>query len=626
MQLIENLKKIGLPEETINYYIKEGLMVNNGLGSYEIVNGDLMVSLIKKCTEFKINPSFLLVPVENNVKDELDILCTNLVNDNYMMAYEAAKAIDKKMHTKSLELFMNTCKSYPDYNQYIVNLEDHGNDPVTVEGLHSLERELLYELESFDFMSAIDTANLLINIYQDSNPIFCDNLRNLLRIFSEMSQDNRLIGNYSEEILVGPSDFVLGGLLDSNDIYRADTIINNQLKENIYSIEWQIYFTLMFQIKTLNEKNMKKAIARTVADASLDINNTWAFPETPFPKITKEDMLRIKNGSETEVDDTDYYSEYESALFEDCDLDRAKEALEKYQKQSILSYDNDDYDYLFDEIKILKENKELGVDLRKYNSALQFAMNYSEIGKYELAKNYAAKCYNLLQVKNPRVLCILGHIYYKTGDLKQAYYFYNEVINDSVAPDSLIEMAEVFYLSGEYRKALYAVNKYDSYEPMQNARIHYIAAASYLKLKKYDDSRSELDVCTTILSADDGLAIEFEDEREIIDSCEKGKEKSFELDDYVDYELTDDEFVIAQYLDENVAHANNILDNINKDPKEYTNNLKYLLSVTKVLFQSYDFDRGVEFCNKIDKVFDTKLLSKEDAKVMKKMINNLKRL
>ena len=63
-----------------------------------------------------------------------------------------------------------------------------------------------------------------------------------------------------------------------------------------------------------------------------------------------------------------------------------------------------------------------------------------------------------------------------------------------------------------------------------------------------------------------------------------------------------------------------------KDPEEYTNNLKYLLSVTKVLFQSYDFDRGVEFCKKIDEVFDTKLLSKEDAKVMKKMINNLRRL
>ena len=293
MQLIENLKKIGLPEETINYYIEEGFIVSNGLGSYEIVNGDILVSLIKKCTEFRINPSFLLVPVENEVKDELDVLYTNLFNNNYMMAYEAAKVINKKIHTKYLDLFMDTCKNYRDYNQYIVNLEDHGNDPATVEGLHSIERKFLFELESYNFMDAIDSAELLINIYQDSNPIFCDNLSNLLRIFREMSQDKLLIGNYSEEILVGPSDFVLGGLLDENDIYRADTIINNQLKENVYSLEWQIYFILMCQIKILNEKNMKKTIERTVVDASLDINNTWAFPETPFPILKKEDMLRI---------------------------------------------------------------------------------------------------------------------------------------------------------------------------------------------------------------------------------------------------------------------------------------------------------------------------------------------
>ena len=342
--------------------------------------------------------------------------------------------------------------------------------------------------------------------------------------------------------------------------------------------------------------------------------------------MTKEEIRQMKKGKDIEVDNTDYYSEYEKALFEKGDYDYAKECLEKYQKQEVLSMGSEIYDYLFDELDILKENEKLGVDLKEYNTALQFAMNYMELEKYDVALNYAAKCHNMLEIKNPRIECILGKIYYMKNDLAKADYFYNEALKDPVSPDDLADMIEVFFKNKEYEKVIFAVQRFDYYDAMQNTKVHYIAAASYLNLGKYDDARNELDLCTTIVSADDNLPIEFAEEREIITEAEKGKKVSFGIEDYVDYDLTDEEYLICEYLDQNITEAERVFDIIETDKENYAYNLKYLLSVTKALFQSYDFDKALEFCERIDEVFDTKLLSKEDAKVMKKMINNLKRI
>jgi tetratricopeptide (TPR) repeat protein len=249
-----------------------------------------------------------------------------------------------------------------------------------------------------------------------------------------------------------------------------------------------------------------------------------------------------------------------------------------------------------------------------------------ELEKYDLALNYAAKCYNMLQVQDPRLECMLGKIYYKKGDLKKSSYFYSEAFKKAVSPDDLADMIEVFFMNKEYKKVISATCRYDYYDEMQNAKVHYICASAFLNLRKYDDSRAELETASTILSADENLPIDFAEEREIIDEAEQGKYKTFGIEDYIDYELTDEEYMIAQYLDENVEQANKVFETIKTNKDNYTENLKYLLSVTKALFQSYDFDRALDLCSKIDEIFDTEFLSEKDAKVMRKMINNLKRI
>ncbi len=627
MQLLENLKKIGVPGETLNLYLEKGLIKSDGLGTWQIVNGDLLINLITKCLACKIKPDFLIIP--ENVKDfddELEVLYTHLLNHNYMMSATVAEMINKELHTSQLDLFIDTCKKYQDVNTYVLYKEEYGKDQATREGLQKLERKLLIELELYDYINAIDTAELLVQIYSDYNTDFNYNLASLLRLLKDFSEDETKVGNSSEEVFSGPSSYVLNMLLEFEDIYRADDLINDEIKKNPYSLEWAIYFSLMYQIKILNEKNMKNAIHKTIFEASLSEDNEWAFPVETFPRLTKDEVLQIKNGVNLEVDDKDYYSEYEEALLSDGDYSYAKECLEKFQKQEVLSMGSENYDYLFEELDILIENEKLGVDMQEYNTALNFVMYYMEMDKYDLALNYAAKCYNMLIIKNPRIECILGKIYYTKGDLDKADRFYSDAFGNPVSPDDLADMIEVFFEKGEYVKVIGAVQRFDYYDAMQNAKVHYLAAAAYLKLGKYDDARNALQLCTTIVSADENLPIDYEEEREIIDEAENGEDKSFGLEDYVDYESTDEECLIAQYLDQNVIEAEKVFDIIKTDKENYSENLKYLLSVTKALFQSYDFDKGLEFCERLDEVFDTKLLSKEDAKVMKKIINNLKRI
>ena len=628
MTLMEILKSFGLPEETINTYVEKGMIKQNKDNGYFIASGDLIITLITKCIACKIDPKGLIIPnTVDSVNEELEIIYTNILNRNFTMAADAAELIKEEVNTYQLELLISACREYEDINHYVLKNSEYGKDEATKKGLQKLERKLLLELELFDYSSAIETIGLIGEIYRDYNTEFPYITAGLLRIINEFSQDHLAVGNSSDEVYIGPSDYVLELLVESNDIYRADELIEQELQSDPYSIEWQIYFALMYEIKILNEKNLKIAVNRSVADASYDITNAFAFPETPYPRLTKEDLKKIDDGRDAEVDDIDYYTEYENALFEEGNFELAKEMLMKHEKQSALQYSDEVFDYLEDELDILIKNKNMGVDMQEYNIALKFAMNYMELGKFDLAKNYAAKCYNLLQIKNPRLLCMLGKIYYKTGDINRAEYFYDEAFKGTISPDDIEDMILVYYENKAYQKVINALGRYDYYMSNQNAKLHYIAASSYLKLKKYDDSRNELETCTLILDADDNLPIEFAEERRIIDEAEKGKDKTFGLDDYVDYEITDEEYLISQYLDENVDQAYKVLDGLETSTStNYTQDLKYILSVTKILFQACDFDRALEFCEKIDNVFDTKLLSKEDAKTLSKMLNNLKRI
>ena len=627
MQLLVNLKKIGVPSETINIYIEKNFIKSDGLGNWQIVNGDLLITLITKCIACKINPNFLLIPETNNdFNDELEALYTHLINQNYMMAATAAEFINKELHTSQLDLFIDTCKRCPDTITYILSKRDYSDDKATREGLQKKERELLLELELYDYEKAIETSDLLIQCYEDLDTNFIYNLPGLFRILKDLSEDDIQVGNSCDEIFSGTSSYVLNYLIEYEDIYRADDLINSEIKKNPYSIEWAIYYSIMQQIKSLNKMNMKKAVNRAVFEARIEEDNDWAFPVETFPRMSKEQILLIKNKKNEEVDDSDYYSEYENALLNDGNYIYAKECLDKFQKQQMIAMDSEVYDYLYEELDCLIENENLGINMQEYNTALQFAMYYLEISKYDEALNYAAKCYNMLKIKNPRVECILGKIYYMKNDLKKADHFYSEALNNPVSPDDLADMIEVFFKNKEYSKVIFAVKRFDYYDAMQNTKVHYIAAASYLKLGKFEDSRKELELCTTILSADENLPIEFYEEHKIIDEAEKGKNITFDLDDYVDYDATNEECLISEYLDQNIVEAEKVFDLVKNNKDNYANNLKYLLSVTKSLFQSYEFDKAMEFCKKLDDVFDVELLSNKDVKKKKKMINNLKRI
>ena len=152
MQLIEMLKRIGVPEETINTYIEKELIKKDN-DNYYFSNGDLLINILTRCIASRIEPKAFLMPETIiDFDDELLVLYTNLITKNYRMASEAAQLIVKKLKTQPLDLLINTLNQYEDNNEYILNNKDYGADEATKEGLKKLERKLLLELELFDLI------------------------------------------------------------------------------------------------------------------------------------------------------------------------------------------------------------------------------------------------------------------------------------------------------------------------------------------------------------------------------------------------------------------------------------------------------------------------------------------
>ena len=630
MQLIDLLIKVGVPRETIDTYIESGFINKDENDNYYFVSGDLLITMLTKCIACKSEPKGFLIPEYiKDYDDELLVLYTHLITRNFKMAAEAAELIAKDLKSQPLELLIETCNKYKDTNEYILDEKFYDNEPETKEELKSLERKLLLDLELYDYVSAGEKMEILTEKYkeQHNHTSFPYILGELMRLINAMSADHTYVGNSNDEYFEGPSDYVFELLLDCDDIYRAKELLNVEIKVHPDSIEWNIYHILLNQIMILNTKNLEMAKKRFVINASCDTENNYTFPDTPYPGISIDEIKEIQAGKDTEaVLDEDYYGEYEDALFTEGNFQKAKEKLQMHQKQSVLNYSDEILDYLNDELDILIKNESLGVDMKSYNIALEFAFQYMEKEDYEKALNYTAKCHNLLEEKNPRILCMLGKIYYKMNDLKRSEYFYDQAFNYSISPSDLEDMIEVYSINKKYSKVINVLGRYDYYMTFQNPKVHYLGASAYLHLKKYDDSKFELDNCTDILEADENLPIEFADEREIVDDCENGIPRSFGIEDYIEYEVTDDEQTIGMYLDANIEQAERVLEKINTDKETYSSDLRYLLSVTKILFQANNYPKALELCERIDAVLNTDLLDSKDAKVYKKMLNNFKRM
>lgn len=626
MQLIDLLKSYGFPKETIDTYIEMGMIKKNEDNTCFIDNGELLITLIDKCITYHKDPTPFIFPAWNGFGKELDVVYSEIYNKNYILAADECEVIKNKANTHQLSLLIDALRKHEDKNIYILSNSEYGNDEATRNGLKKMERKLLLELESGNFSGALVQLKMLSKIYQDCDSLFTNITSELLKLVDEFASSPYTISGLCDEACVGPSEQVLLTLLEKRDIYRAVDLVNEELLKGNYTIEWQVYFHLIRGIKKRNDMNLERAKLKCLVLACNNKAEQVAFKNSLFPCLSKEDLKKIEEKYYLIDKDKDYYSEYKKALYEDCNLKLAKEMIDKHVYKSIVLEDENLYDYLVEEVDLLIKNEEAGVNINEYMESLKLALNYLKNEDYVQAKVFTAKSHNLLKFKNPRVLALLGKVYYKTGDMKNAEKFYDEAYKGTISPEEIEDMIYVYYENKNYNKATDAINSYDYYNKKQNIKLHYLAASAYLHLKRYDDSLEEIKMCSSILDGDGGLPIQFVEEKEIINKAKKQYDVSFDLEDYVDYEIERKDYFLFKDMKDNMRRVYRILEDFENDIYDnYKENLKFVLTMIKLLVYSCEYDQVMKVCTRLDDSFDKDLLPNNEAKNLTKMLNNLKK-
>ena len=622
------LIQAGFTEEGIQELCRKKLVELKN-SDYVIVDGPTLIRVIQVCLQKQVDPTGLLIPpVITKFDDQLNFLFDMLATCNYKFAEDIVERLQKEVPTENLSTLKEGLSLFEDNNVYILKDSVYPSK-VTTDGLHKMERRLLLDLTLFNMEDALETFRKLEKIYGPvQETFFFQNFSNLLNASIQLKENHACISMDDDQDYIGALDNTLAQVLSNHDFYRSEEVINKGLERNPNSIEWRIYKYFISIVMAYLKKNEECIKRRTMIDLSVGVDLKEAFPEGVFPRMTREDMKDVLEYTKEDLDDDeDYYSQYEEAYFKEFDFRKAKQILNKYLKQQKQYGNEESYDYLVDDVNTFIKNEDAGVDMYKLKSAYEFGLNYLEQEDYKTALQYFVKVNNLLRIPSSRIYCLMAYCFMKENKYDRAANLYKLAIENGPIPPTEIETAMVVLSKvGEYDEVIELLKTYDDYDPDDNVHVHYMGARAYLEYDRFDESKDELETCSTILEADNNLGVPFIDEMQAIGAAREGKQATFSIDDYIEYEPTDEENELSKDLDENYDNAIDAIFSLDTEDNAfaYNSKIKYALSVTKMLFVSCNYDRALNLLYLIDEYIDTPLLEEEEQKVYRRMVNNYK--
>lgn len=620
------LTKAGITEETIEQLCRLNCIEIKG-SDFHIVDGPTLIRIILNCVENKIDPKGLLIPpVITKFDNALDLLYTFLYDGRTKLAEEIVDMIYEETESEDLLVLKETLTNQPDINEYILKDRIYSN-MLTIEGLEKLERRMLIYVTLCEWDKALDLMQELNSVYPHvEHTLFFTNSALLLNAAQELRENRDILSRHDDNSYVGDMSEILKIVLESKDYYRCDEVIANGLRQHPESIEWRIYTAFISQIMEYLKRNEETLTRRTVIDASTGGKLEDIAPAGTVASITKEEIEDVLHPNKDKIDEEkDYYEEYEKAYFEEFDYKKSKKMLQKHLRKMRGMDLPENFDYLMHELNVLIKNEELGVDMYEFKSAYELGLKYIEEEDYKTAIQYLSKAVNSLKIIPSRLLNTLACCYKNLGFFEKAAILYKTAYEDGpIGPNEIEDFMEICCLTGEYHMLPELANLYDEYDPGSNVKVHYMASCGYFHADRFDDAKREIQLCSSILN-DQEIPIQFVEERAAIDDAEKGKKTpGFEIDDYVDYEVTDEEEELKEeenLYKKTVAMLGSLEEENDEDA--YNDKIIDALTACKVLLIKKEMDTAIDLMYLIEQYLDTPLLEERKQKVYKRVLHNL---
>lgn len=468
---------------------------------------------------------------------------------------------------------------------YIVDSTSIDNE-VVLNAMRKREIDFLSYIELEDYTNAGTILSDLRYMYENNYKL--DVIQMLLMNLRKIRKNTRMVSKRNLLGVVGELDGVLLSLLKEGDLYRVNTLINDAVNEDEFSISNMVYKILIDRIMFYNKRNMNY-IER---ELFLNLNGTKNDDEVLAKyNINSLNVDHLK-AMESEDDDIDinvnYYKLYLN-YYNNKKYIEAKEALIKFKKKLSSLNIFKDVEYLLKELDILIENENDDADkVNKCHNLYDVGLRKFNSGNYVAAYRCFKELIDNSKNPNPKIWCLIGDSLFNLGFIDDALDIYLGCEGVFLSPEHYLSLIECFFIKEDYDNVIKYAPKYEYYYPGENCRLHYMLSISYASIGDFDSAIDELGICNFINNTYNNIYYEYEDEAAIINKLKNGENvKMYTIDDFVDFTLNDRDI----NLEDSILNMNS-LDVLSKS-SEYElleSKIDYLLSVAKIYFYSGKVD------------------------------------
>ncbi len=619
---------------------------------YRTLNGEISLSLLKELRKADVQnkyteetdlyyaimaetecPSNITLFNSDSLKIYKEKMLKYINNGQYVIALEFVKEMHKRIKHYVVDILMRLLSSKEDKVVYILEKGTYPSE-VTNENLHRIERENLVILETGDVTEFLDEMEVIEYLYENQDPLPLLNINTLASAQLLYEADETYVSGRSLEVVTGDFSSVLFELLRCNDFYRVDELIK---QEKASSSEFSIYLEILdiisSRIMRYNRENMEyvKRIVSSLNTGENDLEKIVS--EYSLSSISGEIIREQENNEYISKSDTKNYYRLYQVCFENREYKEALKALMKLDKKgrAVGYYIN--VDYLVSELKIYianqLDNEKLASEADKERAE---ADRFFEEGNYIKAILKYDKAQSLIRYKVPRLTARIGECYYRLRDYEKAWNIYNRISLNGLYPDDLLIMLECLFKVGQYNKMPRVFARLEEVSPKCNVRIYYMMSIVYVKLHKYNEARSMLDIAEELNYDYNNVTLKFDEERAIIDNAERLKsDECYSMDDFIDLAMSEEEIDLSEILDDyryeyDAAYIDTILMEVKESKRTPREKILYLLSIVKILKIQNDDTNVKSVYDYLNTLLDDPLISKSDQKEFTLTMKNYKKL
>lgn len=618
----EYLIEFGYTDEEINTLIEQG-KIKVLDGEPVIVDPDLFTVFIIKMLDESINPIgyFEKEPNDNS------LLYHVYKYIELRMFKEAELLLDKYIKENNNSLFAKMLyiglDKLEDRTDYILDDTKYESEEMKKQ-LKKKELELLAAIELDHQKEGYKILQDLKSIYkynQESLPLLI--IDDFMMELRRLSTNHRRVSHHTDYNMTGDLDSVIMGLLKDMDYYRLDTFVKEELEGLTNpSVKYEIYHLFMEQLMYLNNKNLKYIKDTMKIDVeSKSLSEVLRYNH--LPRLDHNFIYDLTHPQKEEEPYINYYPIYEQYKKE-RNYVVAKQSLEKFNTQMKRRNIYKNIDYELNELDILIKNSNVDEETKSNMIQLEEESNtLIEAKEYEFAIDKLLELYNLGNIPNQFIYNKIGYCYYMNKQYPEAIDYYSKAPEGFISPDDIEYLIYSYFKVGKYEDALRLIPNYEMYYPDENVRLHYIESICHVKLKEFNEAYDSLESCEAMNVVYYNMPIAYNREKEIIDKIKNGKKiDCYSDEDFVSYELTEEETKLASEIAKNKVNLTSLVRSGDLTIHSLKDKIEYLMSCAKVYLQMGLEEEGTKLCKFINAMLQDPRLETKEKEVFTLRLKN----